>query len=262
MKNTIITVMLGMNRYSERDTSHPFNMSPLRGYNVMHLRDLTNRERTRSTPFYEIGKAVDEVRCEFTPVKDNIAFIFGRGTFGNGPEEDLRDGLLETMRNYDDSIKIMVGKSYGAVDTLRALKLLRAQNRMPTISLMILIDGYGVGPALTRVTKRYEERGPRRFVIPPNVQKAYGIVQRDRGFHGLLVGPPRDTRCHNYIVRQEHVDRHCHYYDHYSDGYRRRLKVCHKNMEEIVSTVPCCMRSKKLHTLNDIIKITLRRLWS
>lgn len=260
MRNTIVTVMLGMNRYTQRDTRHPFNMSHLKGYNVMHLRDLSDKEKTCSTPFYEIGKAVDEVRQEFTVVKDGISFIFGRGTFGDGPEEDLRDGLLETMRSYgEDSIRVMIGKSYGAVDTMRALKMLRAQNRKPRIDLLVLIDGYGVGPALTSVSKRYN--GPRRFIVPSNVARTYGIVQRDRGFNGLLVGAPKDSKCHNHIVKQHEVDRHAKHYDHYSDGYRRRLRVSHKNMEEIVSVVPCCKRFNKMHTLNDLVKITLRRLW-
>lgn len=256
MRNTIITVMLGMNRFTQRDTRHPFSMGHMRGYNDMWLQSVDRDERTHSTPFYEISKAVDEVRQEFTEIKDNIAFIFGRGHIGNAAEEDLCDTWLNAMRNYKDAIHIMYAKSYGAIDLLRALKFLReTHHQEPNIDLMFLVDGYGISRAKRSVTDNND-----RFIIPGNVKKAYGIVQREKGFKGFRAGKIGDSRCSNHVVSKSEVAGKI--YDHYRDGYKRRLEVCHKHMEEIAAVIPCCEAEGQMLTTNDVVKETLRRLWS
>lgn len=263
MRPIIVTMMLGMNRFTQRDTAHPFNMRHLKGYNTMWLPEVSKTEKKASTPFYEITRAVDEIRSEFTDLKDDIAFIFGRGTIGDRSEEALSEALLECGRSYGyDSVHIMVTKSYGAVDTLRALRRCKGRHFEPDVRLFVDIDGYGPRTSLRHITKCYKEHQAKRFIIPENIHQAFGVVQRTRGFYGLMVGSDANPNHHNFVVKQKHVDDNCKYYDHYSDDYRRRLKVRHKNMEEIVSVVPCCQFARKLRTVPELVKIFVKKAWS
>lgn len=249
--------MLGMNRFSQRDTRYSFNMGHMRDYNDLWLPSVDSKEKTHSTPFYEVSKAVDEVRSEFTEIRDHIAFIFGRGHIGNSAEEDLSNTLLNCKQNYgEDAFHIIYAKSYGAIDAMRALKILReTYHYKPEIGLLVLVDGYGISRAKRSVTE------DNRFVVPGNVKRAYGIVQREKGFHGFKVGKPKDTRCSNYVIQKDDVKGKI--YDHYNprENYKRKLKVCHKHMEEIVAVVPCCNYQGRMLTTNDLIKETLRKVW-
>lgn len=262
MRNTVVVVMLGMNRLTQRDTSHPFDMRCLDGYNVMWLPQVSKLEKSTSSLFYEVGKAMDEVRTEFTEVKDKIVFVMGRGTIGDDPEDSLAEALLEATRTYGkDALRIVVGKSYGAVDSLRAYRQLAGWNQLPKTASMMLIDGYAPRLAMRHITKRYDRAG-RRFVRPQAVKRLFTAVQRTNGFEGLMAGPPKSLECSNFVVKQEWIDENCKWYDHYADGYRRRLKACHKHMEEIVSVVPSFNYRGAMRTLPELVKMICRQGWT
>ncbi len=255
-KKFVVTVMLGMNRFSQEDTDHPFDMDFLKGYNKIWMPQLENEEKKCSTPFYEVGKTIDNFVNENSQLtKDDVFFIFGRGTIGSDSEDRLAEALLEARRTYgEDAHYIIYSKSFGVIDTLRAFR--QTDMKRFKIDLMFAIDGYATALSRKSVTKKYRVKGrrQRRLIIPDKIKKVYAVVQRRKGFNGINAGRPSDAKCRNKTIRPRHVDEIQKYYDHYSDGYRRRLDVEHFNMEEIVSVIPCCSLGGKEYTVNDIIK--------
>lgn len=234
--------MNGMNRFGEEDTYHPFDMADLAKYKVDWSPAVAPREKKSSTLFYETLKAV--------PEKSDVKFYFGRGTLMRLSESYLAD-RLDADKNWNDSNirKIFVAKSYGVVDTLRTLKRLR---KLPTIDLMILIDGYAPRLAMRPITKRYNG-DDKRFIIPPEVKKCFCIYQKTEGFMGLLAGDPKDTRIQNTVITPRKLGKNK-YYEEYRDRYRRLLTVSHFNMEEIVSILRCFRMDKKKYTLRELLK--------
>lgn len=263
-KKIVMTIMLGMNRFAEKDTEHPFDMSHADSFNKIWLPQISEEEKTCSTPIYEMTKTLDEFINQHNTqnpdidqiIKDDIFFIIGRGTIGNRSEEHLSEALLEARRSYGhNAFFIFYTKSFGVVDTLRALDILNNQNYRFSAHLLFCIDGYATPISKASVSKiyRYKNKGERRLIIPRNIKKAYGIVQRREGFKGLQVGAFRDSRCRNFIIRSK--DTKGLEYTKYSDGYKRKLDVCHFNMEEIVSTIQCCKYNNYSYTVNELIKL-------
>jgi len=261
-KKFVVATMIGMNRSSGRDASHPFDMSFFDGYNAHWMPNLDSNERKCSAPIYEIAKTMHEFVTEFNDsghdkqiIKEDLFFIFGRGTMGSESEERLAEALLEARRCYGkEAFYIVYGKSFGAVDLLRTFR--EIDMRRFDIDLMFLIDGYASSISRKSVTKEYDIEGEmvRRFAIPQEIRRVYCVVQREKGFNGIKAGSKNDGRCKNKIIEQKEVDAVERYYDHYSDGYKRRLKVDHNNMDEIVAVIPCCAYGGSNYTVNDLIK--------
>lgn len=267
-KKIIVTIMLGMNRFTEKDADHPFDMSHLKKFNTIWLPQISSIEKTNSTPIYEMSKTIDEFindynyeNKEINPlINEDILFIAGRGTIGDNSEEYLLEALLEARRQYGpNAFFLFYTKSFGVVDTLRTFKLLKKENSRINADLMFMIDGYATPISKNSVSKIYkkDKKRERRFIIEKNIKKVFCVVQRKRGFKGLRAGNFSDTRCYNHIITQSQVDKVKKYYDSYDDGYQRRLDVEHFNMEEIVSTIPCCKYRTQMYTVNELTKYYL-----
>lgn len=269
-KKFIVTVMLGMNRFSGEDTDHPFDMSCLDGFNVAWLPQISELEKTNSTPIYEMAKTVNEFMVDYNSdcatvdqiIKEDFFFIIGRGTLGNESEECLAEALLEARRVYGRyAFNMIYSKSYGVVDTLRAFKNLNEEGSRVSADLMFCIDGYAPMASRLSVSDMFSVDGNRErmFVVPKNIRKAFGVVQRKEGFKGLRVGRPGANNRWNTQIRQREVDSQATHYSGYSDGYSRRLNVSHNNMEEIVSTVRCVKYGGRMYVVNDLIKFLFRK---
>lgn len=252
-KPIVTVVMLGMNRFSERDDDHPFDMSVLDGFTTLWLPQIEKSEKKNTTLFFEVGDAVDSVHLSTRRPKSDFVFIMGRGTAGSGSEESLEYALTEVIRNRGrDAYVQIIAKSYGVVDTLAALKRLKRHHIRFQVATMVLIDGYAPYAQRRKVSKKYGDE--RRFTIPENVKRCFNIVQRTEGFEGLLAGAPDDNRVQNLIMTNKRIKHYgADYYCAYSDGYMRELEVCHFNMEEIVSTVPSFKESGQYFTLNALL---------
>ena len=261
-KSKILAVsMLGMNRFSKSDIDHPFDMDEyFKKYSIEWMRQVKEVEKDHSTPFYELASTIDSIVEEHTLSPDNIRFVFGRGTIGCSSEKDLAEILQKkTAEIGKDAFKVIVAKSFGVVDLLRAFQLLgkNPEGKTGRINLLILIDGYAPLRSRKRVTEKMKVgRGiKRRLVIPEFVDKAYNLIQRTSGINGLRAGRPGEKRVENFVLKQDYVDSFNKVYDHYKCGYRRELKVSHGNMEEITSVIPCCKDSDgKMYTVPEIIK--------
>lgn len=230
----LISVMNGLNRFSQSDMSHPFDMSGLEDYDVDWSPTISDQERESSTLFYEVLKA--------RPPKGS-QLLFNRGTLLNLSESYLEHKLQTSSLWHDESTcKIFIGKSYGVVDTLRALKRFK---RLPKINLMILIDGYATPLPLRSVTKR--KNGKRLwFEIPDQVQSSHCLVQRKDDIRGLFAFNSINTIITPTMVKNRA-------YSEYKDGYKRELTVSHYNMEEIVSTIRCFNHNGKDYNLRGLL---------
>lgn len=272
-KKFVVTIMLGMNRFTQRDDEHPFDMSLAEGFNTLWLPQISEVEKTHSTPFYEMTKTMHEFIEEHNEeyklndlTKDDVLFICGRGTVGSGSEDALYEALLEAKRTYGkNAYYIFYTKSFGVVDTLRTFNdFQETMKRQPIgADLMFCIDGAATPISKRSVSKVYKDgdkKGERRFIIPKNVTRAFGIVQRRKGIKGLRIGKHNDKRCNNFTVRQPETSKH--YYSAYSDGYERKLDACHFNMEEIVSTIRCCKYAGRTNTVNETVKTFCRKYMS
>jgi len=267
-KKLVITIMLGMNRFTGRDSFREFDMDFFDRYNKIWMPQIDNDEKKCSTPIYEVTKTIDEFitshnnNCPEKPqiIKEDVYFIIGRGTFGNDSEERLSEILLQARHTFgEDAFYMIYAKSYGVIDTLKSF--LQVDMKNFKINLMFAIDGFSPPISRRSVTKRYKigDKKQTRLIIPKGIKKVYSIVQRKKGFNGIMAGRPRDGRCRNKIIHQKEVDVVQKYYDHYKDGYKRKLDVDHYNMEEIVSTIPCCQVGINEYTVNDIIKMCCRK---
>lgn len=260
-KSKILAVaMLGMNNSSEKDTDHPFEMQQyIDKYNIEWLETIRDNEKNHSTPFYETAKAVDELSTQYSISSDNIRMIFGRGCWGTSTEKDLNKKLKDAKNEMgDDVYRVVFAKSFGAVDTLRAFKDLgsSAESKIGRINLMCLTDPTATLFSRKSVSKKIKVSGKReeRLMIPGFVNKIYNVYQDYSYPRGLKAGKPSDSRIKNFQIYQDYVDSFGAIYDHYSDGYHRDLVVKHRNMEEIVSVIPCCNCSGSMLTFPEAIK--------
>lgn len=259
-KKIIAVCMIGMNRGSQGDSDHPFIMKDFeKKYSIHWMKQVSNKEKTGSTLFYELLKAVDTL-CEKNNIDPgDVKFIFGRGTIGKRSEKDLAKALEKyTKKLGKDAFKVIIAKSYGVIDSLRAFKILGsdAEKKIGRINVMFCIDGYGPVFSRRSVSKRVKvgRKKESRFKIPSYFDKVYAIVQRNQGSKGLKAGKDCDRRIENFVVKQSYVDSFKKVYDHYADGFVRKLDVIHFNMDEIVSVIPCCKKKdKKFCTFADSI---------
>ena len=261
-KSKILAVsMLGMNRLSKSDVNHPFAMDDyFKKYSIEWMRQVKEVEKDHSTPFYELASAIDSIVKEHSLSPDNIRFVFGRGTIGGFTEKDLAAILQKkTAEIGKDAYKVVIAKSFGVVDSLRAFQLLgkNPEGKIGRINLLILIDGYAPYRSRKRVTEKMKvgKGKKRKLVIPEFVDKAYNLIQRTSGINGLRAGWPGEKWVDNFVLTQAYVDSFNRVYDHYKCGYQRELLVSHGNMEEIASVIPCCKDSDgKMYTVPEIIK--------
>ncbi len=266
-KKIIALSMIGMNRGSKGDSDHPFPMKEyLDTYSVKWLDVVSDEEQNGSTLFYEHLKAIDDLCKKYSVAADDVQCVFGRGTIGKRTERELSQLLQEAVKKSGkDAFKVILAKSFGVVDSLRALKRLGkgTENIIGRINLMFCIDGYATPFSLRSVSKKYKvgRKKKKRFVIPQYIDKVYSIVQRYEGSKGLKAGKPNDARIKNFTVKQSYVDSFNMVYDHFSDGFIRKLKVNHYNMDEIVSVIPCCKTADgSYHTFLDIISQEYERV--
>ncbi len=256
---TIITVMLGMNRFHQKDTEHPFDMNALDGYNTIWLPHVQEIEKTNSSLFYEVLTGVEQARTsnKAPETKDNYVFIFGRGTIGSDSEECLFEALQQTMQYYGNNVNhIIVAKSFGVGDTLTALSFFKPYHKKPNIQALILIDGFLPPSKKRKLAVKFSGASPDdlwRFKIPKYAKRYYNVVQRTKGTKGRLI--VEENR--NLVVRQDFVNKYKKCYDHYSDGYKRELEVSHFNMEEIVSIIPCIRLDANFETLPMAVEKTI-----
>jgi hypothetical protein len=252
---TIVTVMLGMNRFHQKDVEHPFDMSALDGYNTFWLPQVQEIEKTHSTLYYEALKGIENARSvqeddsSLEVSKDNYIFIFGRGTIGPASEECLFEAMQQCMKYYGHDVNfVMVAKSFGVPDTLCALKMFRWYYRKPLVNGLFLIDGFLPPSKKRKIAKKVGKH--RRFIIPKFVNRHYNVIQREKGTKGKLVVAENM----NYEVKQTYVDRITKFYKEYKDSHERRLLISHFNMEEIVSAVPCIRINGDFLKLADAIE--------
>ena len=115
---TVVTVMLGMNRFHQKDVAHPFDMTALDGYNTIWMPKVTEVEKTNSTLFYEALQAVENSihgseaafkKSSIPPrCKDDFVFIFGRGTIGSSQEERLFEAWRSCMQYYGNDVRHVI----------------------------------------------------------------------------------------------------------------------------------------------------------
>lgn len=260
-KSKILAVaMLGMNNSSEQDTDHPFAMQQyIDKYNIQWLETIREIEKLHSTPFYETAKAVDELSTKYSIPTQNIRMIFGRGCWGTSTEKDLNIKLKNAKNEMgDDVYRVFFVKSFGAIDTIRAFNDLGAnpENLIGRINLICITDPTATLFSRRSVTKKIKVNGKReeRLMIPDFVDKVYNVFQDYSYPKGLKAGRPSDSKINNYQIFQDYVDSFGAVYDNYSDGYERDLVVKHKNMEEIVSVIPCCNWNSEMLTFPEAIK--------
>lgn len=260
-KSKILAVaMLGMNNSSEQDIDHPFEMQPyIDKYNILWLDTIRDTEKYHSTPFYETARAIDELATQYSIPSANIRIIFGRGCWGDSTEEDLNRRLKAAKNEMgNDVYRIFFAKSFGVIDTFRAFKDLgsNAESEIGRIDLMCLADPTASLFSRRSVTKKIKINGKReeRLMIPPFIDKIYNIFQNYSYPRGLKAGKPSNTRITNFEIFQDYVDSLGAIYNHYSDGYQRDLIVEHRNMEEIVSVIPCCNWNGTMLTFPEAIK--------
>lgn len=248
--------MLGMNRFHQKDTEHPFDMSALDGYNTIWLPHVQEIEKTNSTLFYEVLTGVEEARKsnKAPDMKDNYVFIFGRGTIGSDSEECLFEALQQTMQYYGNDVNhIIIAKSFGVGDTLTALSFFKPYHKKPNIESLILIDGFLPPSKKKKLAVKFKGASHEdlwRFKIPRYVKRYYNVVQRLKGTKGRLIVDEN----RNFIVRPDYVEKYAKYYDSYKYNYKRELEVSHFNMEEIVSAVPCIRLDVNFETLSKAIE--------
>lgn len=260
-KSKILAIaMLGMNNSSEKDTDHPFDMQQyVNKYDIRWLESIRDIEKYNSTPFYEIAQAIDELAKKHSIPANNIRMIFGRGCWGTSTEQELNKKLKEAKNDLgDDVYRVIFAKSFGAIDTLRAFKDLgsNAEKKVGEIDLLCLADPTATLFSRKSVTKKIKINGKRkeRLIIPKVIKKTFNVHQNYSHPKGLIAGRPSDSRISNFQIFQDYVDSFGAVYDHYSNGYKRDLIVKHKNMEEIVSVIPCCNWSGKMLTFPEAIK--------
>jgi len=245
---TVITVMLGMNRFHQKDADHPFDMTALDGYNTIWMPEITKEEKYNSTLFYEALQATEMVRRKHGE-KDDYVFIFGRGTIGRTQEERLFEAWRSCMQYYGNDVRhIIVAKSFGVGDTLTALKKFKFYHRKPNIEGLFLIDGFLPPSRRRKIAKKVE--GNWKIKIPNYVNHYYNVIQRTKGTRGARVINPN----YNLVVRQSYIDKTGKYYSEYKGDYRRLLTACHFNMEEIVSAIPCIRIQNDFLTLRFAIQ--------
>jgi len=246
---TIVTVMLGMNRFHHKDADHPFDMHALDGYNTIWMPEVDEEERVCSTLFYEALQATEMVRNNHGNTKDNFVFIFGRGTIGRSQEERLFEAWRSCMQYYGNDVRhIVVAKSFGVGDTMTALKKFRPYHRKPNVEGLFLIDGFIPPSRRRKIAKK--TNGNWKIKVPKFVNHYFNIVQRIRGTQGARV---LDSN-YNFVVDQSHIDRHGKYYSEYKGDYKRLLTTSHFNMEEIVSAIPCIRIQQDWLTLRFAIQ--------
>lgn len=260
-KSKILAIaMLGMNNSSEQDTDHPFTMQTyIDKYDIVWLETIRDIEKYHSTPFYEMAKAIDELATQYSIPANNIKFIFGRGCWGDSTEKDLNKKLKAAKNDLgDNTYRVIFAKSFGAIDTLRAFNDLgsNAETEIGKIDLMCLADPTATLFSRKSVTKKIKVNGKReeRLMIPTFINKIYNVYQDYHYPRGLRAGRPSDNRIKNHEIFQDYVDSFGATYDHYNDGYKRDLIVKHRNMEEIVSAIPCCDWNGIMLTFPEAIK--------
>lgn len=260
-KSKILAIaMLGMNNSSEKDIDHSFNMQQyIDKYDIKWLDTIRDNEKLNSTPFYETSKAIDELATKYSIPNNNIRMIFGRGCGGKSTEKNLNNELIKAKTELgNDIFRVIFAKSFGAIDTLRAFKDLGvdAESKIGKIDLMCLADPTATLFSRKSVTKKIRIDGKRkeRLLIPSVVQKLFNVYQNYSYPRGIIAGRSLDSRVSNFQIHQDYVDSFGAIYDHYSDGHKRDLIVKHKNMEEIVSVIPCCNWDGIMLTFPEAIK--------
>jgi len=252
-----IFVILGMNRFSQKDTNHKFNMTQyLDKYsNIYWDNNVRNDEVYASTPFYEVMKTMDDFVEKNYIKPENVNFVFSRGTFGRGTENFIKSKLVLLNDGIETTKNIVISKSFGVIDSLKAIR----ETSDVDIDLFIGIDGYAPIFSRAKVMDVYKKKqlhddpnGKRsRLKVFHNIKHYHSIVQRKDKIKGLLFGDPRQdkSKVHNYIINATDI-RLYPTYNHYADGSVRHLKVLHKDMEEICFITPCCFDSSKTKYLN------------
>jgi len=235
----IISIMNGYNRFFQSDFDHPFDMTDLLKKYVTYVApNVRKKEVKGSTLYYEVMNAVNHAGISV----NDIRFILSRGG-PLGHQEKWLKGMID--RFYYDSTKlIMIGKSYGAIDTIKAIKKSKF-----TVDNLITIDSKGTMFGNKGATTK--ELGVTFIKIPNNVIKCHNVYQ----CHDIMQGYPALLRPNHSIYDRVVIEKDVRnkYYDKYSDGYTRELKLTHKNMEEIASTVKVFPEG----TISDLIKVVL-----
>jgi len=248
---TVVTVMLGMNRFHQKDADFPFDMTALDGYNTIWMPEVDEEERVCSTLFYEALQAVEIVR---NSTKDDVVFIFGRGTIGRSQEERLFEAWRSCMQHYGNDVRhVIVAKSFGVGDTMTALKMFKRYHKKPKVEGLFLIDGFIPPSRRRKIAKK--KNGYWRIKIPKFVNCYFNVIQRAKGTKGISVLNP----AHNFVVTQKHIEKYGKYYSEYKGDYKRLLTVSHFNMEEIVSAVPCIKIENDWLTLRFAIQRIIDR---
>lgn len=256
-KPLIAVSMMGANKSASLEDNHPFDMSTIGRYPVKWLCPVRRKEREQSPLFYHTGMAVHACAERHGIGAGDVRLIFGRGTIMNLSERRLARAIREEDAWGGDAYKVVVAKSYGCIDTLRAFRRLekRAAERLGTIDLMILVDPYATPIALRSVTESIDtESGKkRRLVIPPFVRAVQCVVQSTEGFEGIEAGRPGDPRVRNVAMEDLHADPPGVWYDRYKDGHRRKLSVEHRAMDELAGVVPWCEDEDGACTMEELI---------
>jgi len=261
-KITVIT-MLGMNRFTMKDTKWKF--PPLPGdFPTTWLTMVSKREKTHSTPFYEVGMAIKQCADTHRIPVEEIQLINGRGTIFRKTESELYKILTTSPELLNkESFTIIVAKSLGVCDTLRVLHRFTKKDsaNIGDIHLFISIDPYAPsfhrrGGILKKVKIGQSKKN--RLIYPPNVNTVINIYQDKSYPKGFKAGTSHDRRITNINIKkaihQAGLPDSKLIYDRYESGYQRHLDICHNDMEELVSIVPCFPGEQGAETLGSYIQ--------
>lgn len=255
--------MLGMDLFTHKEyTGHPFDISQFKHLPMDFDSKVTCEEHYHAAPIYEMAKVVDGLRKGYGLRPDQVQILFTRGTFGEHVPKWVRTKLEEhSERLGKDAFKVIVAKSFGGTDAIRALAEIsdsaESREKIGEIDLLVLVDPTGPNMIEKEVLTFFDVDGKQqgRFPVPTFVKLTYDIVQRvdDPPFRGYFAGFPGQPNITNLSLTPDIID-HKYKYCGYCDCHVSDLTVSHSNMDELVVVGPLFERNLQFLTLPQLIR--------
>ena len=222
-------------------------------------------EQSCSTLYWHLLHTLDYLSQSFAlNPADDVQILFGRGTLGSSSEEELAAMLKDTSTMpANDVFKVIVAKSYGGIDTLKALQAPGVGDAVGRIDLLILLDTTGPKLSVRKVSTK-NSRGERLLTIPKFVVRTENIYQREQRIsykHGYRAKGRFETEVFNNRLDADQIDGKYYTYptgskyfkDPQTSVAQRKLTTNHFDIEEIVCGVGVVTKHENLGTLHDII---------
>jgi hypothetical protein len=259
----IAVYLLGMDiaPHEEYGTSHKIALGRYDHLPMEFDWEVKNREHESAAPFYELAKVVDRLAQEFGLPDEKVRIYFGRGTFGNHPQRSLETKLAQyTNELGGDPFIVVVGKSFGGTDAIRAMQDLCDDKKLcgsiGNVDLLVLVDATAPTNIVGKVAfaEKLEDEDLLVYPIPPVVQRAYNAVQRvdDPPFQGHLINGTGQEHVSNEVLEPKEFNGR-YSYSGYVGEEPVPLTVKHSHMDELVFVAPVFRYGGKRINLHDLI---------